>query len=568
MEKYTVGNLVAECLEQNGVHAVFGIVSVHNIPIMDGIALRPAIRMVMTRGETGAAHMADGFGRASGELGVVISSTGPGASNAVPGLVEARFAGTPVLHITGQTASAHLDRGQGTVHDVPDQLGMLCAVSKAAYRVRSAQEALGVLKRAILDARSAPAGPVSVEIPIDIQRAHVRRPVDPEDFKALPPLVREPRDEDIERLVQRVMQARRPMLWVGAGARAAGAEVCALLDIGFGMVTSWAGRGVVTDDHPMNLGALNGVGSPCVQELYKSVDLMIVVGSRLRGHETMDLAGPLPDNLVQIDTDPLADGRTYANTLFVCGDSARVLARLVEKVDGRLRVDPEFADQVRDAKRKAIDMFRDTLGPYASFPAQLRAVMPANAVWARDITMSNSTWGHRLFPVHSQRDNIYPVGAGIGQGFQLGIGAAFGAGGRKVVVLTGDGGFFFNMTEMWTAVQERADIVMIVMNDNGYGVIKHMQDAMCEGRRNFGDLLGPDLLKLAELAGIPAWRVGKAEEFGATVEKALKVVGPTLVEVDMVAIGEFPPYFPYSQMIEKARGARGSDCLTGRSSPQ
>lgn len=558
MKKYTIGNLVAECLEHNGVDTVFGIISVHNLPIMDGIGLRPGIRMVMTRGETGAAHMADGFARASGKLGVVISSTGPGASNAVPGLVEARFAGTPVLHITGQTATAHLNRGQGGVHDVPDQLGMLRSVSKTAYRIHSVQEALGVLKRAIFDARSAPTGPVSIEIPIDIQRATVARPADARDFVAAPISAHEADESDIDRLAALVRQARKPMLWVGSGARNAGPEITELLNMGFGMVTSWAGRGVVSDDHPMNLGALNGTGSPAVQALYKDVDLMVVVGSRVRGHETLDMSTPLPENLVQIDVDPLADGRTYQNALFVRGDSRLALRSLLRKLGASLQPNAGFAEQVSQTKRQAINDFRKTLGPYSDFPEQLRAVVPSNAVWARDVTISNSTWGHRLFPLCSQRDNIYPVGAGIGEGLSLGIGATFGAPGRKVVLLTGDGGFFFNISELWTAVQEQVDMVMIVMNDNGYGVIRHMQDAMYESRRNFGDLLGPDLLKLAQLAGIPGWRVSKAEDFSQTVAKALAVTGPTLVEVDMTAIGEFPPYYPYSQMINEAKSRDGS----------
>ena len=558
MEKYSVGNLVAEFLELNGAATVFGIISVHNIPIMDGIAQRPGMRMVMTRGETGGSHMADGFARASGGLGVIVSSTGPGAANAVPGLVEARFAGTPLLHLTGQSPLAVLGKGMGAVHDVPDQLGMLKSVCKAAFRVESAQEALGVLRQAVLEARSAPCGPVSVEIPIDIQRTIIARPTSADAFAAIESVVRQPAADDVERLARALLGARRPLIWAGAGARHAGAEIRALLDEGLGMVTSWAGRGVVSDDHPQNLGALNGVGSPAVQDFYKTVDLMIVVGSRLRGHETLDQKAPLAANLAQIDIDPAADGRTYPNKLFVCGDCAVTLAALLARVRGRLAIEPGFASEVGRVKGEAAEAYRATLGPYASFPSALRAVVPADAVWVRDVTISSSTWGHRLFPVHSQKDNIYPVGAGIGQGLQLGIGAAIGAGARKVVVLTGDGGFFFNMTELWTAVQEKASVVVIVMNDRGYGVIRHMQDAMCEGRFRYGDLQGPDLLRLAELAGIPAWRVSAPGEFGPAVAQALAAEGPCLVEVDMTAIGAAPAYFPYSDLIEKARATRGA----------
>ena len=143
---YTVGDLVAEFLSACGVSTVFGIASVHNIPMLDGIGRRNAIRYVMTR-ELGGLHMADGFCARDGRLGVFFSSTGPGAANAVGGLIEAQFAGSPVLHITGQTATKFVDKALGTVHDPRDQLTMLGSVSKSAYRVRQASQALGVLTR-------------------------------------------------------------------------------------------------------------------------------------------------------------------------------------------------------------------------------------------------------------------------------------------------------------------------------------------------------------------------------------------------------------------------------------
>ncbi len=142
---------------------MFGIASVHNIPMLDAIGRRNAIRFMMARGELGGAHMADGYARASGELGVIFSSTGPGAANAVGGLIEARFASSPVLHITGHTATRHADREVGTVHDPVDQLGMLRSVCKSAYRTRAAQQTLGILTRAATEALTAPMGPVSVE---------------------------------------------------------------------------------------------------------------------------------------------------------------------------------------------------------------------------------------------------------------------------------------------------------------------------------------------------------------------------------------------------------------------
>ena len=167
----------------------------------------------------------------------------------------------------------------------------------------------------------------------------------------------------------------------------------------------------------------------------------------------------------------------------------------------------------------------------------------------RDVTQNNTTWGDRVFPVYSPHQSVFPVGAGIGQGLSLALGAAAAAGGRKTICMTGDGGFFLNVGELWTAVQENLDLVVLVMNDRGYGVIKRIQDATAQGRRFFADLQGPDLGKLAALSDIPYFKCGSADTFGATVAKALAIKGLTMVEVDMTAVGEFPPYYPFNRRV-------------------
>jgi acetolactate synthase I/II/III large subunit len=545
---YTVGDLVAEFLAAIGVTTAFGIASVHNIPMLDAIGRRNTIRFMMARGELGGAHMADGYARASGGLGVIFSSTGPGAANAVGGLIEARFASSPVLHITGQTATKFADRALGTVHDAYDQLGMMASVSKAAFRVRAASQAFGVLTRAAVEALTPPMGPVSIEVPIDLQRVAIPRPAALDGFTLPLPAPRAPAAGELDELAARVLRARRPMLWLGAGARHAGPAVRKLLDMGFTMVNSLQGRGILPEDDPRSLGGLHGNGMPAVGEFYRGVDLMVVAGARLRGHETNDFVLKLPDNLIQIDVDPLANGRTYPNQYFVCGDAALALAGLAERIAGRFAADPSFQPDFAAMKARARSEFLASLGVYGSFPEQLAEVLPKDAIFARDVTQSNTTWGNRVFPLRDPRQNVYPVGAGIGQGLSLGIGAAAAAGGRRTIVMTGDGGFFLNVGELWTAVQEKLDLVVIVMNDRGYGVIKRIQDATAEGRRFFADLQGPELSGLAALAGIPFFRAETADAFGPTVARALEHRGLSLVEVDMTKVGEFPAYYPFNQL--------------------
>jgi acetolactate synthase-1/2/3 large subunit len=213
-----------------------------------------------------------------------------------------------------------------------------------------------------------------------------------------------------------------------------------------------------------------------------------------------------------------------------------------------MKIQPGYDREFADLKIAAQKEFMTTLGVYGSFSDQLRAVMPKDAVWARDITQNNTTWGNRVFPLSSPNQNVYPTGAGIGQGLCLGIGAAAAAmqANRKTVVMTGDGGFYLNMGELWTAVQEDLDLVVLVMNDAGYGVIKRIQDHTAQGRRYYADLQGPALEKVAAMSDIPFFRVERAEAFGDTMAKALAIKGLTMVEVDMTAVGEFPPYYPFN----------------------
>lgn len=542
---YTVGDLVAEFLEVCEVKMLFGMVSVHNLPMLDAVARRGSARFVSARGEMGAGHMADGFARASGQLGVLMTSTGPGAAGACPALVEAEFAGTPLLHITGQSLTPWIGTGQGALHDVKNQFGMLDAICKATFRIRSAGEALGVLTKAAVTALAARQGPVSVEVPFDVQRAPLTRPASLDHFVLPVPCTRLATDEELDRLAERVKRARRPVLWVGNGARHATHAVRQLADQGFAVVNSLSTQGILPGDHPMALGSLNGSRESVIEDFYDTCDLMVVAGSRQRLNETKDGAGRLPRNLVQIDVDPAAHGRTFPAELFICGDSAHALSGLAARLRSPgHRIDPGFQRDVEAFGNKAREILRSSLGPYRDFPRQMREAMPDGTVWVRDATLSNGSWGNRLFPLSSPRDGMFPIGAGIGPGLPLGIGAALAVNeeGRKVVMMAGDGGFAVNLTELWVAAQERARMVIVVMNDGAYGVIRHIQAISYGGRHPYTSLLQPDYEGLARLAQMPFWRVNSADGLGPAVRAALEVDGPAFVEVDMRAIGEFPAY--------------------------
>lgn len=541
MAGYNVGDLVAEFLHLNGVENVFGVVSVHNIPMLDAIGRRNFIRMIPARGEMGAGHMADGYARSVNGLGVVFTSTGPGAANAAGSIVEARFAGSPVIHFTGQTATSNLDKNQGTVHDVPNQLGMLQSISKKAIRINNAEEALTILKDSVEIALTAPMGPVSIEIPIDIQRTNIERPIDLDQIK-LPIINLEIGDtSSIDKMEALILSSKRKILWVGNGGKYAKKEIKQFVDMGFVVVTSTQGRGVISEENKMCLGAFNAV--PLIEDFYKSLDLMIVVGSRLRGHETRDMSLQLPQNIIQIDIDPNAQNRTYNTDHFHCGDAKKVLNELIIRLSGKLHLEDQWVSEVNDLKMKIIHEYKNTLGAYKNFPEIVRKVLPENGRWVRDVTISNSMWGNRLMPITSPEENIYPVGAAIGPGMALAIGASIGSKGKKTIAMCGDGGFMLNLPDLWTAAETNCDVVFLVMNDQGYGVIKHIQESMYGGRKFFADLIGPNFEDLSKVAKIKYKKIKKADELEKSLDEAVKFEGPVLVEVDVNSVGEMPRYF-------------------------
>ncbi|MFM0361290.1 thiamine pyrophosphate-binding protein [Paraburkholderia sediminicola] len=544
--KTTVGELIAAFLEQCGVQTAFGVISIHNMPILDAIHNRGKIRYVGARGEAGAVNMADGLARVSGGLGVAFTSTGTAAGNAAGAMVEALTAGTALLHVTGQIETEYLDKDLAYIHEAPDQLSMLSSISKAAFRVRSVETALPTIREAVRVALTAPSGPVSVEIPIDIQAAEIEWPAD----------LAAPHVTTLTHCSQRVVQladqlanAKRPLLWLGGGTRHARAAVERLVALGFGVVTSVQGRGVLPEDHPATLGAFNVHAA--VESFYKTCDALVVVGSRLRGNETLKYKLALPQPLYRIDADALADNRGYRNDMFIHGDASAVLDELATLLEGRLKVDPTFAQDLAAARESAVADVGKGLGPYKRLVDALQQAVGRDYNWVRDVTISNSTWGNRMLKIFSPRAGVHALGGGIGQGMQMGIGAALAGNAAKTVCLVGDGGLMVNVGELATAVQENANVMIVLMNDQCYGVIRNIQDAQYGGRRCYVDLHQPDFAQFCESLKLTHYRIKSLDQAEEIIREGMAKTGPVLVEVDMLSVGSFATAFAGPPVKEK-----------------
>src|SRR5262245_48278137 len=281
-DQITVADALLKELERIHVDTVFGIISIHNIPFYDALERHGGFRVVTARHEGAAVNMADAYSRVSGKLGVALTSTGTGAGNAAGAIIESWNGGAPLLHVTGNVASPYLDTGRGYIHDCKDQFGMLKSISKAAHRVRQAQEAPSIFRHAILQATQPPPGPVTVEVPIDFQASLIRIPA----IAAAPPSA-DPRDLPLGPAVERILASRRPLIWAGSGAMfsdsAAGVKsLMELLDAA--VITTQSGRGIVPETDSRCLGHFASFAA--VKEFVSSCDLLISIGVRFRGNET------------------------------------------------------------------------------------------------------------------------------------------------------------------------------------------------------------------------------------------------------------------------------------------
>jgi acetolactate synthase-1/2/3 large subunit len=533
-----VGDAIATALADMGVTTVFGVISIHNMPILDAIGRQGRIRFVPARGEAGAMNMADAYARVSRSLGIVITSTGTAAGNAAGSQVEALTAGSPVLHITTQVDREFMDRDRAAIHDVPRQPDMLKAVSKHYIRAWEPAGAIDALIEAATAALTPPTGPVTFEIPVDVQRLKIPQ----RKVSAVPKVsLRTPDPLKLDALADMIRQAKRPMLWLGGGARGAAAAATALAERGVGIVTSTNGRAVVPEGHAYNLGAYNMTRE--AEDIYAKSDLMIVIGSRLRGNETQNNKMKLP-RLVQIDADPLQAGRNYPVELFIAGDARLALEGLLARLPEKLNTDAAFLAEIGASRIRAEAALLKGLGPYTQLAELLsQRTQKDGHPWVRDVTISNSTFGNRYVRLAEPRLGVHALGGGIGQGIAMGIGASMAGVPAKAITLLGDGGSQLMIGELATAVDSSANVVFVMMNDRGYGVIRNIQDAQYNGRRVYADILTPDFSLICKAVGLPHERIAKIGDFEAAFDRALAASGPRMIEIDMVAIGPFSQSF-------------------------
>ncbi|WP_315925762.1 5-guanidino-2-oxopentanoate decarboxylase [Mesorhizobium sp. SP-1A] len=523
----TVGEALISLLEAHGVDTVFGIPGVHTVELYRGLA-RSRIRHVTPRHEQGAGFMADGYARAGGKPGVAFVITGPGLTNTITAMGQARADSVPMLVISGVNATPTLGKGLGFLHELPDQRGMMEKVALASTRITQAAELPGALAHAFALFSSSRPGPVHIEIPTDVM-------VQPADglqaglSNAVPPL---PDAGAIAEAAKMLATAKRPLILAGGGAKHAAAALKHLAErLGAPVVQTANARGLM-HGHPLAVPASPSLKA--VRALMADADVVLAAGTEF-GPTDYDMYGDggfvLPDNLVRIDIDP-AQLRRHPARLCIEADCGAALEALAARLPETVKQSPEGEARAGAAREAALSGLDKTLRGQIEVVETIRDALPGS------IVVGDSTqpvYAANLYYDHDRPGGWFNAATGfgaLGYGPPAAIGAALAVPDAPVVCLSGDGGFQFTLPEIGAALDAGAPVIFVVWNNRGY---REIETSMREvGVEPVGvSPEPPDFCKLAQAYGIEAERLSGAAGLAAALTRARTKGKPVLIEISV-----------------------------------
>ncbi len=529
---------VVECLRAQGVDTVFGIISTHMMDVYDALYdHRDAIRFIGTRHEHAAALMADGYARATGRPGVCFTSTGPGAAYSMGGMGEAYFGSSPVLNITSTAEEELYERGLGANHEIKDQLGMFSSVTQWSSHVGHPEEIPDRIYEAFERFQTRRPRPIEIEIAVDVQGQTGEMEI-PQSLQVAPP---EGDQASVGRAAQLLLSGKRVAVLAGSGVHRSGAnqELALFVEtLGIPVFTTTAGKGAIPDDNPLCLGAHGpfpgasaGEVDP-LQEFLDSVDTLLVVGSSLSISKIRDRGLRLPSNLIHVDIDAESIGKVYETAVGVVGDAKAVLRQLKAAVEGKSsRLPAAYDGEVRELKQRLGDYRRKLMPNQMKTMEAIRSVVARDAIFMGDVNVATHRGSNYCLDTYEPRTYMTSHWGGLGFAFPAAVGAKAALPNRQVVCLTGDGGFQFNIQELGTCVQYGLNPVVVVFNDNAWGVLRDIQRTDYGGRLIASDLRNPNFARLAEAYGANGVELGSVKELVPALDAALKSDTVTVIEV-------------------------------------
>jgi thiamine pyrophosphate-dependent acetolactate synthase large subunit-like protein len=517
--------LAVAALERAGVEVAFGLPGVHNLALWRALG-ESEIRLVGVRHEQTAAYAADGYARATGRIGVALTTTGPGAANTLAAVGEAWASRQPLLVIATDIPARLRRPGvwRGVLHEATDQAGMFAPVVKRAIRVSEAGELGRAVSEAVAEALAPPRRPVYLEVPTDLLVT--------ETEGALPELPAPPRrapdEAHLARAAEVAERARRPLIWAGGGALQAGAgEAVARLAerLVAPVILTYSARGLLAPGHPCLVDASPHV--PEVGALWDEADVVIAIGSDFDGMMTQGWKQPQPPHLVAVNVDAADAAKNYLPDVLLEGDAAEGAAALAGRVAQRGGLDA-LAQRLRALNRAVRDSLAETDAEAVAFLETMERALPDDAVVVCDMCIPGY-WLGGFHRTPAPRKLSYPLGWGtLGCAFPQALGAAL-AGAGPAVSVSGDGGFLYACGELATAAQERIPLTALIVDDGGYGMLRFDQELKGDPREGV-DLHTPDFVALARSFGVRADEVdGLGERFEGMLGHHLRLDEPTVL---------------------------------------
>lgn len=530
---------VLEALVEEGVDVLFGIPGGATIAIYDALFdYREKLEHILVRHEQGAIHASQGYARTSGKVGVALATSGPGATNMITGIADAMIDSTPVVCITGQVY-AHL-LGSDAFQET-DIINISSAITKWNYQITDAREIPSILAKAFYIARTGRPGPVLIDITKNAQLQlfeysgyikcnHVR------SYRPKPII----RNSYIEQAAGLINQAKRPMILWGQGVILGGAETEFKSFIEkAGIPSAWTilGAGVISTDHPLNVGMLGMHGNYSPNVLTNECDVLIAIGMRFDDRVTGRLDKYAKQaKVIHLDIDPAEIDKNVKSTVPVWGDCKETLPILTTLIEQRTHTawlarfqtfyQEEFKEVIYPELNPASGEI--TMGEVIRI---LNDITKGEAVIVSDVGQ-NQMVTSRYAKLNQTRSNVTSGGLGT-MGFALpaGIGAKYGTPERVVIVIAGDGGFQMNLQELGTIMQNRIDVKIIVLNNRFLGMIRQWQELFNDSRYSFSDLESPDFVALAASYKIAGVCVSDRKELPGALSEMINSKGSFLLEV-------------------------------------
>ena len=552
--KLTGSQLITVLLERQGVTTIAGIPGGANLPLYDALQAS-SIRHVLARHEQGAGFIAQGIARATGRPAVCLSTSGPGATNLLTAIADAKLDSIPLVAITGQVPRNMI--GTDAFQEV-NTFGLSLPITKHNFLVRSAPELLEVIPQAFRIAASGRSGPVLVDVPKDVQTDLVNVALLPEPGRADPPPLC-PAD-DLRRAASVINAAQKPLLLIGAGIIAAGAsnDLRYLMEkASIPAAATLLALGALPHDHPLYLGMVGMHAARFTNMLLDECDLLVGLGVRFDDRATGKAAQFCPHaKILHIDIDPSELGKIKQPSLGIVADVGDALAALAPMIAPNARYQwIRRIDSVRARYPLVMPGADDPLRPYGIIRAAA-SLLPDDTIVTTDVGQ-HQMWVAQAYPFKRPRQWLTSGGLGtMGFGLPAAIGAAIACPGRTVACFSGDGSLLMNLQELATAAEEAVEVKIILLNNAHLGMVRQQQQLFYGGRYHASRLKGhTDFVTIARGFGVRAVHIGQTENPTAALANALRQPGPCLINVPIASDENVYPMVP--------PGGANRDMITG-----